>query len=91
VLDPMFATADGIKPGDAMSTLGDKRKDVTCTAKKDNRLGYLTCVSAAEPNLTFVAEATGYKGKATKAGVPVELSSIADRKLLSIVHSEPAK
>lgn len=85
-VDPMFATTDGIKPGDPASVLADKRQDVTCKATKNNRLGYLTCTSAAEPSITFALDAKNYKGKASDEGTPVQLASLAKRKIVEIVR-----
>jgi hypothetical protein len=83
VVDPMFATTDGIKVGDKLSVLADKRKDLACTADSDAELGFLTCKSAAEPDIVFVLDATDYKGK---SGKPIDLAKNADRALLEIVR-----
>jgi hypothetical protein len=63
VTGPMFATAEGIKPGDKLSALIANRADVTCEAHDKSELGLLQCKSAGLPGLVFVLNAETYKGK----------------------------
>jgi len=84
-MDPMFSTKDGIKPTDKASTLS-KIADIKCVGMKDNKLGAITCTSAANPKLTFVINAENYKGKLTKKGDPIAIDKIADRAIFEIVR-----
>jgi hypothetical protein len=63
VTGPMFATADGIRPGDRLSALVAKHPDVTCEATGTSELGLLQCKTAGLPGLVFVLDAETYTGK----------------------------
>jgi hypothetical protein len=63
VIDPMFATADGAKVGSAIGMVDGDHKDMTCKVDPDSELGYITCTAPSAPKLTFVVDATKFKGK----------------------------
>jgi hypothetical protein len=84
-LDPMFQTKIGVKPGMFAREL-DHIPDIACTAKKDNRLGLLTCIGKSEPKIIYVLNAQDYKGKSSAKGVPVGLAEIASRPIFEIVR-----
>jgi hypothetical protein len=83
-VDPLIATADGIKPGDKAAVLGEKRKDVTCTAQRHSPARTLLCTSAAEPSMVFVLDASGFKEKLTDDPKPIALAKVAERKIIQI-------
>jgi hypothetical protein len=63
VTGPMFATTEGVHPGDKLSAVIAKHPDVTCEANDRSELGMLQCTTAGVPGLVFVLNARTYKGK----------------------------
>jgi len=80
VTGPMFATAEGIRPGDKLSVLIAKHADVACEATK-SELGFLQCKSTGLPGLVFVLNAEKYKGKQSGK---LALDKLADRPIYII-------
>lgn len=81
VTGPMFATAEGIRPGDKLSVLIAKHADVTCEAIAKSELGFLQCKSAGLPGLVFVLDAEKYKGKQNGK---LAIDKLADRPIYMI-------
>lgn len=82
VVDPMFATSDGLKVGDTGAVLAAKRKNIECRATIGDTLGDLTCRDPGEPHIVFVLAAKGVKA----SGKPLPVAKFADRGILQIVR-----
>lgn len=81
VMGPMFATAEGVRPGDKLSVLVAKHSDVACEAVDNSELGLLRCSSAGVPGLVFVLDAATYKGK--RSG-KIDAAKLAERPIFII-------
>ncbi len=81
VTGAMFATTEGVKPGDKLSVLIAKHTDLACDAVADSELGLLQCKSAGLPGLVFVLDAENYKGKQSGK---LAIEKLVDRRIYMI-------
>ncbi|MGE0548248.1 MAG: hypothetical protein AB7O24_11200 [Kofleriaceae bacterium] len=87
VFDPIFTTSDGVKKGDKLSAVLEKRPDVTCMGKSypvSNWLA-LTCKSPKEPEIVYFMFYTAQdKDKLfSEKGTAVAASRIANREIVA--------